>query len=250
MMEGLRIDQPIVGSRGFKAQVTQKKFETIRKALSLSGNEGEDEYDFHCMWISSDGRWKVGVGKFGKEYYLDRIKWKDGHVGNNPNDMRPMIYCDGVEIQFDSSFDHVFRFFQEVGAESHETLELLGSLFFRNAFLLDHDENLDYRPSGEIVSAIEAVVPEYDGIPIEVYLQYLEMIAWNEDVKYDTLGYDVTKGIGRQNNMLTYAHLISIILGKGSLSKLCSSFTRPPVGVSPITINLAAETFPMLDIRR
>ena len=88
----------------------------------------------------------------------------------------------------------------------------------RNAYLLDHDDSLQYAPPAEAIEYLNSAISEYEGISVEAYLHYLEMIALNEDVKYYTLGYDVHSGTGRKNNLLTYAHLIAILLGKGSLS--------------------------------
>lgn len=201
---------------------------------------------------SIDGRCKVGVGKFGKEYYVNTISWKNGTKGNNPNDMRPFVCIDGEMREFDSSFDHIFHFFQDVSKINDKALEVLGCLMYRNAFLIDHKEIngiLTYCPPQEAINYLNTVIPIYDGISIEAYLHYMEAIAWNEDVKYDTLGYDVHSGIGRQNNMLTYAHIISIFMGVGSIAKLCSQFSRPPIGVSAIPQSVAKEAFPWLKIR-
>lgn len=247
-MESLKITDKISRNRTFNQSVKDKKESLIRKGIDLAGITEKGIFEYHVIWESEDAKYKVGVGKFGKEYYLQTISWKDGHKGNNPNDMRPTVWVDGKEIEFDGSFDHVFNFFQYVSHIDTRALEILGCLMFRNAYLLDHDEELVYKPSSEALDYISSVIPEYEGISVEAYLHYMEMIAWNEDVKYHTLGYDVHSGIGRKNNMLTYAHIIAILLGKGSLSKLCSQFSRPPVGVSPIAQSLAKEVFADLNI--
>lgn len=247
-MDSLRIKDKIRHNRVFNSDIKEKKNRLIEKGISLSGKDIKGAFDVHVMWESEDKRYKVGVGKYGKEYYLDTIRWKDGHKGNNPNDMRPMVWKDGKEIEFDGSFDHVFNFFQKVSHVGNRALELLGCLMFRNAYLLDHDGQMRYNPPKDVIYYINSILPEYEGISVEAYLHYMEMIAWNEDVKYSTLGYDVHSGIGRKNNMLTYAHIIAILMGKGSLSKLCSQFSRPPVGVSPIAISLAQDVFPDLNI--
>ena len=171
--------------------------------------------------------------------------------GNNPNDMRPTVFIDEEERTFDGSFDHVFNFFQDVSKVDDETLNVLGCLMFRNALLVDHiliDGHYRYCPPQEAIALIQSRFPKYDGIPTEVYIHYLEAIAWNEDVKYSTLGYDVNQGTGRTNNMKTYAHIIAVLLGKASLSKLCSQFSRPPVGVSAIPNVTAQIAFPFLNL--
>lgn len=251
-MESLAIRDKIIRNRAFKALVRSKKERLIKYANSLSGKTIRNTYDYHFIWESIDNKYKVGVGKFGKEYYANNISRKNGTKGNNPNDMRPVVYVDGEEREFDNSFDHIFNFFQYVSKIDDKALEVLGCLMFRNAFLIDHkDINgiLTYCPPKEAINYLNTVIPIYDEISIEAYLYYMEAIAWNEDVKYDTLGYDVHSGIGRQNNMLTYAHIISIFMGIGSIAKLCSQFSRPPIGVSAIPQSVAIKAFPWLKIR-
>ena len=252
-MYGLEFNEQVSRNRTFAERVRFKKTQMISEAISWSGNEDRELFDVHDIWESDDKHYKVSLGKFGKEYYLNTIKWKDGHQGNNPNDMRPTVFVNGVEKEFDGSFDHVFNFFQDVSKVSEEALRVLGCIMFRNSLLADHikDDNGHYRftPSKEAMGIVTSHFPIYDGISTEAYIHYLEAIAWNEDVKYYTLGYDVMgQGTGRTNNMKTYAHIIAVLLGKASLSKLCSSFSRPPVGVSPIPTTTATNAFPELNL--
>jgi len=252
-MYGLEFNEQVSRNRTFAAKVRDKKLQLIQEAISWSGNKEKGSFVLHDIWESDDKRYKVSLGKFGKEYYLDTIKWKDGHLGNNPNDMHPTVFVNGVEKEFDGSFDHVFNFFQDVSKVSEEALRILGCIIYRNSLLVDHirDNKGYYRfsPSKEAMDIVTSFFPTYDGISTEAYIHYLEAIAWNEDVKYYTLGHDVFgQGTGRTNNMKTYAHIIAVLLGKASLSKLCSSFARPPVGVSPIPTTTAASVFPELNL--
>lgn len=248
-MKSLELKDAIIRNKAFQAEAKRKRQKLIEIAQSLPGKTTNGEFLYHEIWKSDDSRFIVGVGKFGKEYYSNSIKWKDGHKGNNPNDMKPTIWVEGKEMSFDGSFDHVFNFFQEVSHKDSRALEILGALMYRNAHVQDHNDELKYQPPREAIEYLNQAFPLYDGISIEAYLHYLEMIAWNEDVKYSTLGYDPNKGPGRLNNMLTYAHIIAVLLGKASFAKLCSSFSRPPVGVSPITYKDAQVAFPELNIR-
>ena len=252
-MYGLEFNVKVSRNQEFARLVRTKKQAMITEAISWSGKKERGVFDFHNIWESYDKRYKVSLGKFGKEYYLDTIKWKDGSQGNNPNDMRPTVYVNGVEKEFDGSFDHVFNFFQDVSKVSEDALRILGCLMFRNSLLVDHKKNekgnYRYNPPQEAIRFILSKFPTYDGISTEAYLHYLEAIAWNEDVKYSTLGFDVKDGTGRTNNMKTYAHIIAVLLGKAPLSKLCASFSRPPVGVSPIQNSTAQIAFPELNLR-
>ena len=86
-MDCLAFKRKIVRSRSFRADVKTKKDVLINFSKSLSGKTTVGKYDYHWLWESADSKYKVGVGKFGKEYYLNTIKWQDGHKANNPNDI-------------------------------------------------------------------------------------------------------------------------------------------------------------------
>lgn len=254
-MYGLEFTDKISRNQAFARIVRQKKQALIDEAVAWSGKTIKNTFDFHNIWESADKRYKISLGKYGKEYYLNTIRWKNGNKANNPNDMRPTVYVDGIEKDFDGSFDHIFNFFQDISKISEDALRIIGCLMFRNALLVDHIDIENgkgcyrYCPPREALDFILEKVPLYDGISTEAYLHYLEAIAWNEDVKYSTLGFDVNDGTGRTNNMKTYAHIIAVLLGKASFAKLCSSFSRPPVGVSPITNATAKDAFPELEIK-
>ena len=251
-MNSLEIKEKVIHSKAFSAAIKAKKEAMIKEAVAWSGQKITGSFDYHELWSSSDNKYQVKLGKFGKEFYSSTIKWQDGHKGNNPNDMKPTIFKNGKELDFDASFDHIFSFFHEVSKKSEEALRLLGCLMIRNAYLLDHIKVTagDYRycPPKDVVEKIQSLIGDYNNISIETYLHYLDAIALNEDVKYNTLGYNVDSGIGRKNNMFTYAHLIAVLLGNASISKLCSSFSRPPVGVSPIRTLDIQKSFPLLKI--
>lgn len=106
-----------------------------------------------------------------------------------------------------------------------------------------------YNPPMDAIKEIESIMDNYNGISIEAFIHYLDAIGYNEEVKYYGLGYNFKGGIGRKNNMLTYANIIAVLMGKASFYKLCGSFSRPPIGVSPITIQNAMEAFPELEIK-
>ena len=129
-------------------------------------------------------------------------------------------------------------------------LELLACLFYRAAFMLDHEELEPgcwrYSPPDNVLNEIESSVPEMAGFPTRVFLHLVEMIALNEDVKYRTLGKNIQSGTGRTNNLSTCAHIRAYLLGRVSLVELLGAFARQPPGVAPLTQTAARELFPML----
>ena len=109
----------------------------------------------------------------------------------------------------------------------------------------------------ERINKIKETCDNFLGLPVEVFLFYLELIASNEDTKYQTLGYNIGKGFGRRNNLLTYSNVINVILQKHYLSEeeflvsfmsFAGRLTSPPSGLNPITNKKAKESFPQLSV--
>lgn len=190
----------------------------------------------------------IRVGKPGKET-VQHKKHKNGSLVYNVNDMTPTVFENDTIVERDGSFEDIFRRFSQI-LPNTGVLELLACLCVRNAYTLDHVQQANgtwrYTPNTEVIHTINNGLPENFPEPIEVFLYYLEAIALNEDVKYTTLGYNIEDGTGRVNNLLTYANLIGVLLTRVDFIKFASNLTRPPVGVSPISIKKALEIFPQL----
>jgi len=216
---------------------------SISDAIVLKTGPSKNERIFHTLWKS--GKFEVGVGKPGKE--VDR----KGDQANS-NDMWPYIKESGSFKTESATFRDVFRDLQHAANKSRRALELLGCLFVRSAFMLDHEITKDrviYSPPKTILEEIEKDVATLYGVPLEVFLQYVEMIALNEEVKYYTKGKTRGKpygaGAGRKNNLLTCAHLIAVLLGRAELIDFAYGFSMMR-GVSPVTTKKAKIFFPML----
>lgn len=247
-MESLKL--PVVKS--LNKWATERRLRTIAEAVGWLGNIDStmQNLTYHELWRSEELNASVCVGKFGKEYYSNTIRHKDGSLGNNPNDMCPTILINGNQWVMSGSFMYVFDLFQKIHGKHEDALNLLGCVLARNAYLVDHVEdengNLRYAPPADVVAALREMLGEIEGLDIEVFLHYLDTIALNEDVKYNGLGYDIGRGIGRRNNLLTCVHIIAVFLGRRSLVKLCGSFSRPPAGIASMSLKAVKEAFPML----
>ena len=125
-------------SREFGQLTKKKRIDLVNEAISWKGDSSKGSYITEWLWTSPDANNRVGLGKFGKEFYLDTIRWKNGYIGNNPNDMKPTVEINGSVMEFDGSFEHVFRFFQDTYKKDTDALTVLGSLMYRAAFLIDH----------------------------------------------------------------------------------------------------------------
>jgi len=121
---------------------------------------------------------------------------------------------------------------------------------FRSAFMLDHEEIEPgcwrYSPPDDVMTEIEKWTPAAANVPIQVFLQLIDTLALNEDVKYQTLGYEIQKGVGRRNNLATCAHIVAVFLGRASLVRFAGTLARPPSGVAPLSRKAAEQAFPLL----
>ena len=251
-MYGLNI---ILSPTEIRKHAALVKSEMIIEFLTFPLGDSIENQIFQLMY-SIQG-YSVGIGKPGKEFFSENIKYQSGVKSNNPNDMAPRLFIGGDLVQYDGSFEAIFKEFVRIH-DSVESLQILGALLYRNAFLLDHvkvNGNWRYQPPNEAIEKIKEKCNTFLSLPVEVFLHYLELIASNEDTKYDTLGYDINKGFGRRNNLLTYANVINVILQKHYLSEedfllsfmsFAGRLTSPPSGLNPITNKKAFASFPQL----
>jgi hypothetical protein len=194
----------------------------------------------------------VQLSKPGKEAASEYMgaRYKDGHFGNNPNDMRPEIIKGDEMVKGLASFTEIFEELQRLHLVSTEGIKLIACLLARSAYMLDHIVDSPgvwrYSPPPNIVEKIARLIPDAEGVPVEVFLHYLDALALNEDVKYLTLGYDIKTGPGRRNNLLTCVHVIAVMLGLASIAKFAGSFSSIPRGISPIAYKTMLEIFPVL----
>lgn len=227
-----------------------KKLAAVREAMGWPKGPDVDHKEPTILFQKDS--YIVQLAKPGKEAAPDYMtaRYKDGHYGINPNDMRPEILHDGTMIKGLSTFTEIFEELQRLHLLSTEGIRLIACLLARSAYMLDHIEESPgvwrYHPPEDIVQDIARMIPDAEGVPAEVFLHYLDALALNEDVKYHTLGYDIKTGPGRRNNLLTCVHVVAVMLGLASIAKFAGSFASIPRGISPIAYKTMLDIFPEL----
>jgi len=214
------------------------QMDTVEEAISFKSS-----YSENGIWtqIYDVNDYEVGVYKPGKEFFWDENK--------NINDMKPTIRKNNKDLDTVKSFTEIFEIFENMIKEKNlELLQILGSIFFRNSFMLDHHEVKNdivrYQIPEKSLNYLKEHFPMVgEGIPIDVFLYFLDVIGLNEDVKYHTLGHDISTGTGRGNNFGTYANMMALFTGKQKLFKFAGSLGRPPSGVAPLSAKAAKEFF-------
>jgi hypothetical protein len=229
----------------------KKRSESVVEAISWPKGLNPDSRENTVVY--ADNNYQVILTKPGKEAADDynRCRYKDGRIGNNPNDMRPEILLNGSKFGANATFKDVFYELQVLHSKSQKGLELLGYLLGRSAYMADHVEISPgiwrYSPPNSVIEELRNNIDMIYGVPPLVFLHYLNALALNEDVKYFTLGYDITKDTGRRNNLLTCVNLIGVFLDKVSIVDFAGSFSRPPSGISAISQRKMREIFPLLN---
>ena len=249
-----------VDDKDFKDGVYSKKIELIQLALGWEGATPKNNMIIHNVWkYPVDPSYVVCFGKYGKEYYEFKSQASssgadlDENARKNCNDMKPAVFKDGTIVDsFRARFDDIFSLLEDCGRQGMtDVVRALSILFYRNALLLDHEVvggKYCYYPPQELIDFICAHVPEYEGIPMEVYLHALDAIGFNEDVKYYTQGkMQRKKGIGRENNMKTYCYAAACVLGYENWAGFIYQLIRA-LGVAPITSKMFADYFPEANV--
>jgi hypothetical protein len=221
---------------------------------ALSFEKGPSQQDRRITSLYRFGEYSIVIAKPGKEAhptYKGCRHYITGEKTNNPNDMLPHILKSGKKFDKDLTFEEVFTRIEHLMHADLLGLELIGSLLFRAAFMLDHSKNHNgnwrYTPPNNVIKILEDEVPFISELPTHIFLHLLEVLSLNEDVKMYTLGYDDFKrDYGRINTLLTFAHLIAVFLNRRSISKFAGSLARPPSGIAPLPKTKAPIYFPLL----
>ncbi len=226
---------------------SRKKSKSIRelivdKFMNLSGNIDNPEH--HLIYESLCSNFEIYVEKPGKEA---RRKTNINHY-----DLRIYIKKNNKEIDIGKSFTNIFKSFESIKSNG-EPLDLMAYIFIRNAYCYDHNNSYEYSPSKIIINQIKKNLNEIHDVPIDVFLQFIDLISTNEDVKYanksDEHGnkkYSLGQGTGRRNNLLTYVHVIAFLQNKILASDLIGSLVSGAPGVAPIDSKSLIEHFPLV----
>jgi len=228
------------------------RIEMLKEAIRWPKGRNQEKRKITKIYKSGD--FVVAVGKPGKEAApgFKRKHYITGAATNNPNDMNPFIMKKGKKVGNDLTFGAMFEQIEYLMHADMFGLEILGMFIFRMAFVLDHKKNQKnqwrYTLPQKSLAILKKRLPEVGNVPVDVFLYFLDILALNEDVKMHTLGYENAQhDYGRINTLLTFAHLVAVLLNRRSLAKFAGTFARPPSGMAPLPkIKGLFETYPLL----
>lgn len=231
-----------------------RRIEMTREAIGWPKGKNQEKRKVTEIYKTDD--FVVAVGKPGKEAApnFKRKHYITGATTNNKNDMNPFIMKRNIKVGNDMTFSELFEQIEHLMRADIFGLEILGMLIFRMAFMLDHKQNKNkqwrYIIPNESLGILQKRLPQIGDVPTDVFLYFLDVLALNEDVKMHTLGYENAQhDYGRINTLLTFTHLIAVLLNRRSLAKFAGAFARPPSGMAPIPKTERGgifESFPLL----
>lgn len=229
-----------------------RRVEMLKEAIGWP--KGKNQAQRKITEVYKAGNFVVAVGKPGKEAApgFKRKHYITGKITNNKNDMNPFVMVKGKKFGDDLTFEALFGQIEHLIRADMFGLELLGMFIFRMAFMLDHEKNQKkqwrYIPPKKSLALLKRHLPKVGDVPVDVFLYFLDILALNEDVKVHTLGHENAEhDYGRVNTLLTFAHLIAVLLNRRSLAKFAGNFARPPSGMAPLPkIKGLFEAYPLL----
>lgn len=174
-------------------------------------------------------------------------------------DARPVLQKADGSYSEDMDFKKIWDIIDRIGQDHRADIDILAAIFLRIAYMIDYQHNEEEYVSeivnvetGDLLSStnvfftwnslsIDSDVLEtlndrfgvQNGISLESFLYYNDLLAQNEDCKYRYLKgerWDITAG--RIHNCLSHLTVISHIRGYIGISKLIDSFQR--TGVAPL----------------
>ena len=186
----------------------------LRGAMALESVDwprGADQRHEDDVGVYEEGGWSIGFGKPGKEAFRKRKP--------KPDDMTPRLRRRDASSPYQPAFGHIFGELRAIGQQSRDALTVVGTLIYRMAFVLDHQErspgHTRYAPAQSVMDWLGTEVPSVTEhqLPLRVWLGMLDAIGLNEDVKYSERSGSPTRirvtDVGRENTCLTTAHVVA-----------------------------------------
>lgn len=188
--------------KGHPDDVRRKRIMRIKEAIDFEIGT-KDEPKEHLIGMANDS--KVYFKKPGKEYFRENKR--------NVNDMTPFVGDLYDRYSFGDIWKDMLNLSVRISKDSYKQLNVL---LYRLAYLMDCEEvdgKIRYNPKGEILALIKNIQQEIDSkkydFKVLEFLNFIDVLSWNEDVKYQAECTFEKPKVGRINTILS---LISIPL--------------------------------------
>ncbi len=188
--------------KGYPKEVKIKREMRIKEALNFERGTKERPKEHIIGEVNNN---KIYFLKPGKEFFRERNR--------NINDMTPYVGKLYENYSFRNIWKDMLNLSVRISIESYKQLNVL---LYRLAYLMDCtivNEKVRYEPKGEVLETIKNIQNEIDkkvyDFKVLEFLNFIDILSWNEDVKYQSDCSFKKEKVGRINTILS---LISIPL--------------------------------------
>ncbi len=172
------ITKAIQGKKGLK-EVNEKRTTRIQEAIDIKFNDPQNPVKYIVDKLP-DGT-DVYFMKPGKEYFQKKAK-------PNPNDMSPNVGNQFANYEFADIWAILCEIYSKTGLDNYKKLSVI---LYRLAYLIDFDYKngkLRFCPNKEIQQLIDEIQEKVSNKKIQInilaFINFIDVLSWNEDVKY------------------------------------------------------------------
>ncbi|GHT21939.1 hypothetical protein FACS189430_02920 [Bacteroidia bacterium] len=186
---------------------------------------------------------------FNKSAYFSK-PGKEAARKTNPNllDMYPSIEQNGLELMPNWAFEQIWEYLIKISIIQQDTFKKALILLYRICYFIDHqyiDKKFRYSPSKELLNEITNLEnyvlkngfrEKFNTSEVHLldFLHFVDLLAWNEDVKYNT---ENGKAYFLQNKNGQY----SCSANKGRVNTILSIISAP-IMISKFINNIIEST--------
>jgi hypothetical protein len=204
--------------------IKTKIFRSTDKFISQRKKRIKEAIRFKGGTIEEPKKFLISILPNGKEvYFLKPGKETQRKIVNiNIHDMFPNVGANSISETGGYSFEIVWEYLIKISIINQITFKKVLVLLYRLCFFIDHQEInglIRYEPSKEILDYIlkidyslkEGFKDKFkkDEIGLLEYLHFVDLLGWNEDVKYHIKDSEpdfqdrTKKNIGRVNTIIS-----------------------------------------------
>lgn len=221
----------------------------IDESLSFQGGSNENPTKHIISTLPND-----------KEAYFLKPGKEASRKNPNVNDMSVWVGNGGNNEFMSYTFEDIWKYLVEVSILNRLLFKQVLVLLYRLCYFIDHlpddNNNLRYSPSPKLLQHINkmdfAIQHEFkdkfkkDGKGLLEYLYFIDLLAWNEDVKYHSNHREDfgTKEVGRPNT------IISVISVPLMVDEFVSNIIRNVDNIEKINVRLILSAMQKLSKSR
>lgn len=197
-------------AKGRNLEFIEKRIKRINEAVAF--DTGTRELPKKSIITTLNNGKEVLFMKPGKEAFREKP---------NIHDMYPSVFYDGKNEVEGYAFDDIWEYLIKISIINQLTFKKVLTILYRVCYLYDHtfinETQLRYEPNEHLkdyLSKLDFSLKDgfadkfkKDEIGLIEFIHFIDLLGWNEDVKYNTLGSETfigkNKRIGRVNTILS-----------------------------------------------